>query len=105
MTNYAGASLDEQIKKLLEENLEYSRAVYSETLKIKRYILWGRVMSLLQLLIVLIPIILGIIYLPPLIQNFVGSFSVFGSGQDVPAASGGLNSILDQYKEVLNIYK
>mgnify|MGYP006995618917 CR=1 FL=1 len=104
MTNYAGASMDEQIKKLVQENLEYSREIYELNQKIKRYIFWGRIMSLIQLLFIIVPVILGIIYLPSLagdfIQNFTGLNAIQG---ETPAAdNGAINVLLEQYKEYLN---
>ncbi|MFH1667699.1 MAG: hypothetical protein ABH884_01575 [Candidatus Komeilibacteria bacterium] len=104
MTNYAGASMEDQLKKLLQENLEYSKEIYEINQKVKRYIFWGRIISLVQLLFVIVPIILGIIYLPSLagdfIQNFTGLNAIKG---EVPSVDGGsLNILLDQYKELLN---
>jgi hypothetical protein len=67
--NYAGAPLDEQFKKLLEENLNYSKAIYQSVRKTERYIFWGRVLNLIKLILIIAPIILAIIYLPPLIDQ------------------------------------
>ena len=52
MTNYQGAPLQEQVKKLLEENLAYSKEIYALAQKTKHYIFWGRIMSFISLLFV-----------------------------------------------------
>jgi len=79
MTNYGGAPLEEQVKKLLEQNLAYSKELYALAKKTQNYIFWGRVMNLISLLLVLAPIILGIIYLPALLGNGMsGLFSAMG---------------------------
>lgn len=106
MTNFAGSSIDEQIKKLLEENIEYSKEIYHLSLKVKKYIFWGRMMSLIQLLFIIVPIILGIIYLPSLLGNFFGSLGGM-SGMLNSGDAGGMdvNNLFDQYKQVLDIYK
>jgi len=57
MTNYQGAPLQEQVKKLLEENLAYSKEIYALAQKTKHYIFWGRIMSFISLLFVIVPII------------------------------------------------
>lgn len=55
-----------QLKKLLQDNLEYSKSIYLLVKKIQRWLLWQRIFSVLKWLMILIPIILGIIYLPVL---------------------------------------
>ncbi len=104
MVDFTDSSLNERTAKLLEENLKSSQVLYSEILRIKRYILWGRVLALLQLLIILVPVILGFIYLPPLVQNFVDSFSIFSTGQN-GATGSNLGEVLNQYKDILNFYR
>ena len=71
---------DEQIKKLLEKNLEYSREIYQQTKYIKNYVFWAQVAGVLKILLIVVPIILGIIYLPPLLKG-----------------------VFDQYKDILGV--
>ena len=64
MSNIQGASLEEQVKKLLEQNLAYSREIYLISKKIKSYIMWGRIISIGSLFFfVVIPLILSVVYL------------------------------------------
>ena len=69
-----------QVKKLLEQNLGLTKEIYVMTKKIKGYIAFQKVMSLVYIALIVVPIILSIIYLPPL-----------------------LNGLLSQYKEALGI--
>jgi len=74
MSNIQGAPLEEQVKKLLEQNLAYSREIYLVSKKIKSYIMWGRIMSLASLLFfIIIPLILSVVYLPSIIKDGLGS--------------------------------
>ena len=122
MTNYQGAPLNEQVKVLLEKNLEYSKEIFEISKKVKRYILWGRIMTALSLIIfVVLPIILGIVYLPSIFENMMSNFLPPGMGQSdvlqdlfggqnvnqqdlmqtIEESGGPLNfyqNILDQYK-------
>ncbi|MDO8592933.1 MAG: hypothetical protein Q7R92_04185 [bacterium] len=72
--------MDEEIKKLLEQNLELTKEVYAMTKKIKNYITFQKVMSVFYILIIVVPVILSIIYLPPLLKN-----------------------VFDQYKDLLGV--
>ena len=47
------------------------------TKKINHFVLWSRIFGILKLFIIIIPIIIGIIYLPPLLKE------VFAPYQDL----------------------
>ncbi len=93
MVNYQGAPLEEQVKILLEHNLAYSKEIYHLTKKIRSYLLWGRIISLLSLLIfVVLPIILGVAYLPAIIRNTINKFVPTNVGaSNLPDLLGGQN--------------
>lgn len=65
---------DEEIKKLLEQNLEMTKEIYALTKKIKGYVNFQKIMSLVYLLLIVVPIILSIIYLPPLIKDLMSQY-------------------------------
>lgn len=69
-----------QVKKLLEQNLRLTQEIYVMTKKIKGYLAFQRLVSLFYLFLIIAPIILGIIYLPPL-----------------------LSGLYDQYKDLLGV--
>lgn len=60
-----------QIKELLKQNLELTQEVKEMLRKIKRHMLWSKIWSILKISLIVVPIILGFIYLPPLIQKYV----------------------------------
>ena len=60
---------------LLRRNLEVSEKILEETEDIKKYIKWQKIWSVVRLLIILIPIVIGLLFLPPLIKNYVDQFS------------------------------
>jgi hypothetical protein len=62
------------IENTLREHDALLRVVYEHTKKIQRFILWGRVMSLIYLILIVAPLILAAVYLPPLLQQYVGSY-------------------------------
>ncbi|MDD5290582.1 MAG: hypothetical protein PHZ04_00505 [Patescibacteria group bacterium] len=73
--------MEDEIKKLLEENLKLTAETHKMVKKIKSYMFWQNVWSFLKVLIVVVPIILGIIYLPPLLKGVFQQYkSLLGGG-------------------------
>jgi len=66
--------MDDEIKKLLEKNLQLTQEVYKMTKSIKSFVIWQRIFGLLKILIIVVPIVLGIIYLPPLIKDLINQY-------------------------------
>ena len=61
--------MDEDFKKLLEENIAKNEEVYQISKKIKKYLVMGQILSILRLLFIVIPLILAILYLPSLLSG------------------------------------
>ncbi|MFH1255273.1 MAG: hypothetical protein V1667_02285 [bacterium] len=72
--------MDEEIKKMLEQNLKLSSEIYKQTKYIKNYVFWAQIAGVVKILLIVVPLVIGIIYLPPLLK---GAF--------------------DQYKDLLGI--
>ncbi|MFA5753767.1 MAG: hypothetical protein WC905_00175 [Patescibacteria group bacterium] len=62
------------ILKLLQANLVRSEEILGKIKFIKKYIFWQQTWGAVRLLIIAIPIILGFIYLPPLIRDSLESY-------------------------------
>ncbi|MDA3839871.1 MAG: hypothetical protein PF572_02170 [Patescibacteria group bacterium] len=71
---------DDELKDLIKKNIKLSEDIHEIAIYVKKYIFWSRIFSFFKLFIIIIPIILSIIYLPPL-----------------------LGQVLDQYKTILNV--
>ncbi|HLD60524.1 MAG TPA: hypothetical protein VJA27_00070 [Patescibacteria group bacterium] len=71
-----------QLKELLEKNLKWSQIIYEQNRKINHKLLWAAIASWLRFLIIAVPLILAILYLPRLIKEFQCSFL---GGTDCPA--------------------
>ena len=69
--------MDEEIKKLLEKNLELTEEIYKKTKYIKRHVIIQQIFGLLKILIIAVPIVLGIIYLPPLLKDVYAKYQEF----------------------------
>jgi uncharacterized protein Yka (UPF0111/DUF47 family) len=60
---------DDELRELLKKNLAATEEVLKLVKKIKTYWAWQRAYFVLKLLIIAVPIVLGIIYLPPLLEE------------------------------------
>ncbi len=87
------------IQKELEEQKEILFKIYEQSRKTKRYILIGRIISFIYFLIVVVPIILAIIYLPPLLENVLAPYQAITGGQnEVQVDSETMQELLEQIK-------
>jgi len=74
-SNTPNSSLLEEQNKLLQRNLILSQEILKKTEAIRVYIKWQKIWSTVRMLIILIPLIIGFIYLPPLIKNYLAQLS------------------------------
>lgn len=65
---------EDEIRDLIRKNYELTEEIYHMTKKIKGYITFQKFMSFIYILIIVVPIILSIIYLPPLINSMMGPY-------------------------------
>jgi hypothetical protein len=61
--------MDEDIKKLIDQNIALTTEVLQQLEKVNRYIFWQRVTSVIYLILIITPIILAAFYLPPLLGD------------------------------------
>lgn len=84
--------MDEEIKDLLKKNLELTEEINKKIERINRFVAWQKIFGLLKILIFVVPIVLGIIYLPPLLKDVIGQYQeLLGVGNQVNAID--LNNI------------
>ncbi|MBD3310873.1 MAG: hypothetical protein GF349_00015 [Candidatus Magasanikbacteria bacterium] len=82
---------------LIKKNIKWSQIIYEQNKKITKRMTWMVIGNYLRLLIIVVPIVLGIIYLPPLIDQMLQSYTeILGvGGGDV----GGYQDIFKQLSE------
>jgi len=62
--------MEEEIKKILEENQEKLESISKRVKKIHKKLIWHSIAGYLKILFILGPIIIGIIYLSPLVKEY-----------------------------------
>ena len=69
------AIIQSNIADILQKQNQLLEKIYIETKKTRRYIAFGRVVSFIYLLLLLVPIVFAIFYLPPLIKNLAAPYA------------------------------
>lgn len=72
-----------EIKKMIKVQNDYLKEIYENTKSTKRYIFLGRVISLIYLLIIIVPIVLAVLYIPSFFESNVKPFmQTLQTGED-----------------------
>lgn len=81
---------------LAKENLEYTKLIYKDTQKIKKYMFWRMIVNIVLITLTVAPIIVALIWLPPLLGDVFSSYSsVLGDGAK---SMDGISNILNDLK-------
>ncbi len=72
--NDPGPVSNEEIKTLLMENQKLLAEIQVQVAKTKKYILAGRVVSIIYLILIIAPLIFAAFYLPPLLKSYVAPY-------------------------------
>ncbi|HBA36584.1 TPA: hypothetical protein DCZ15_01770 [Candidatus Falkowbacteria bacterium] len=64
----------EKLESLLRDNLESTAKILKDIRFIKKSLRWQRIWSVFRFLLIVVPIILGFIYLPPLIKETLETY-------------------------------
>jgi hypothetical protein len=64
-----------ELKALVSQSLKNSEEALEKVRWIKKYLKWQQIMGFVNVLFILIPIILGLVYLPPLLKDYLQQFS------------------------------
>lgn len=74
-------SQNDELKALLLENQRLLKDIHAATQKTRRYILWSQIGGFLKLVLVLVPLVLGYLYIQPYLSQALSSMQdVYGLG-------------------------
>ena len=59
----------EEMKELMNKNISLSEDVLVLTKKINNFVIWQRIFGVVKIVIFVIPLVLGFMYLPTLLEN------------------------------------
>ena len=98
----ANSSIDERLEKIesaLREQQKTLDGVSRDTERIKKYIFWGRMLNVFYLLLVFAPIVLAMLYLPPILRQLSQAY------QEVLPSRGSAGNTLQGMQKLLQELK
>ncbi len=86
------------IEQELAEQKEILLKIYEQTQKTRRYIMIGKIISFVYLLLLVVPMILAAIYLPPLLKNVVAPYQeLLGQSNNNGIDMSQMSNLLKQF--------
>lgn len=85
------------IERLLKENIVLNQKIYESCKKTEKYIHFVKAFNIFKFIIILIPIIIGVLYLLPIVGDFLGMY------KDLFNSAGEATGILDAMKDVKDL--
>ena len=77
------------IKKLLEENANAIKNMEDRLQKINNYMKWQYIFAIFKIVVIVIPLVLGVIFLPPLLKNVIMPY------QELLESDSGVNDLTE----------
>jgi hypothetical protein len=91
--------MDEDIKKLLEQNLELNQKIYKICRKLNNYMIWSQIYGFLKIIIIVVPLILAYFYLAPYLTSALKQYTEL---MGVTSQTGNLKDMLNSGLKSLN---
>lgn len=79
---------EKELKDLLEENVKMSQEILRLSKRINNFVIIQQIFGVIKILLIVVPIVLGIIYLPSLLSSY---FEPYQELLDVSGSLKGLN--------------
>ena len=89
------------VKKILEENLRLTKEIHAMTKKVKNYVTFQKIMSLIYLMLFVVPLILAVVYLPKFLTDYLAPFQELLNPGQPPATFNNTQDILNQAQKML----
>jgi hypothetical protein len=95
---------EDQLKNILAENLRLTKEIHAMARTIKNYVILQRILSVVYILLIIVPLIIGAIYLPPLIRTLINPYQeLLDTGGAMNLGSpAGVGNVLEQAQKILD---
>ena len=95
---------ENQLKNILEENLRLTKEIHTMARTIKNYVIFQRILSVVYIFLIIVPLIVGAIYLPTLVRSLISPYQeLLDTGNSMNFGNpGGVGDVLNQAQKILN---
>ena len=95
----------DDMRDLLEKNLKWSQIIYEQNRKINHKLAWAAIAGWLRLLLILVPLVLAIIYLPAVAKKMWDQYSALDSLVQTETTSSSVKNTsgLETLMKILNL--
>ena len=93
---------NDSVKDLLEKNLKWSQIIYEQNRKINHKLMWAAVAGWLRLILILAPLVLALLYLPPIAKSLWSNFGTL-TGYTQGASNLNKSESLENLLKVFNL--
>lgn len=83
------------LRELMEKNLKWSQIIYEQNRKINNKLLWSAIADWIRLVVIMVPLILALLYLPPFIRNIQERYMQIFSGSTEVGRSQSIKDLLN----------
>ena len=93
------------LKELIEKNIKWSQVIYEQNRKINHKLAWAAIAGWLRLLLILVPLVLAIIYLPAVAKQIWNQYSALDSLVQTETTSSSVKNTsgLETLMKILNL--
>ncbi|KKQ78500.1 MAG: hypothetical protein UT02_C0065G0005 [Parcubacteria group bacterium GW2011_GWC2_38_7] len=92
--------IDEEIKQLLQKNLEYSKETHKMLMKIRHYIFMQHIMNILKIILIVVPIVFAIFFAVPYLRETIKVYQSMMSEFNSATGSGAVyNGVFELLKK------
>ncbi len=93
----------EELKKLLQKNLEYTKEVHEMVIKIRKYIVFQQIMNIVKIVIIVVPLIIAGLYAWPFFREAFGTYQeILGGFDSVTNGAGKDANLLNVIGQIQN---
>jgi hypothetical protein len=82
------------LRELLEKNLKWAQIIYEQNRRINTKLVWAAVAGWLRLFLILIPLILGVLFLPEVIKTVRSKYSFLFAPLPSPVSTPSVDDFL-----------
>ncbi len=96
--------MNEELSRLVEENLKLTKDIHKMTKYVKRNVVFNQIFGFLKIVLIVIPIILGFMYLPGLYEKVMPVYiEAYKQVQNLTGISGAMNIPGAEGDEAINV--